>query len=301
MMKMNLSRIKMWIRVNLEQIILSLCIVPALILIGIFQFIPSAWTIWFSLTDIALLGEKALKWGFIGVKNYIDLAIDRYFWWSTDVTMQYCIISMIIRFAMGMSAALFLTSKMKGKLIITAILLLPFTIPGIMHPYIWISMLESRSGTINTFLKALGLPPQSWTYGRITESLIMINSWAGYAFTMLLMTSALTSIPKDYYEVTDIYGASRWLKFRTVTLPLIKFPLILCLIMIFKEDIDDFTYAYMFTGEEPRPDYKSELLSLYAYHRAFHYYELGYGCAVGFIIAAIVFALTLAQLKVART
>lgn len=298
---MNLSRIKMWIRVNLEQIILSLCIVPALILIGIFQFIPSAWTIWFSLTDIALLGEKALKWGFIGVKNYIDLAIDRYFWWSTDVTLQYCIISMIIRFAMGMSAALFLTSKMKGKLIITAILLLPFTIPGIMHPYIWISMLESRHGTINTFLKALGLPPQSWTYGRITESLIMINSWAGYAFTMLLMTSALTSIPKDYYEVTDIYGASRWLKFRTVTLPLIKFPLILCLIMIFKEDIDDFTYAYMFTGEEPRPDYKSELLSLYAYHRAFHYYELGYGCAVGFIIAAIVFVLTLAQLKVART
>ena len=295
-----LTRIKWWVKVNLEGIILALCLVPAIALLVTFQLIPSIWTIWFSLTDIALLGEKAIHWSFLGLKNYIDMASDRVFWLSLGVTAQYCIISLVIRLALGLTAALYLTSKMRGKRIIAALFLLPYIIPGAIHPYVWISMLEPREGTINTVLRALGLPPQSWTYGRLTESIIAINCWAGYAFAMLILASALTSIPKEYYEVAEIYGASRWLRFRKITLPLIKFPLILCLIMIFKEDIDDFTYAYMFTGESPYPNYKTELLSLYAYHNAFHYRELGYGCAVGFIIAVIVFILTLAQLKVSR-
>ena len=68
--------------------------------------------------------------------------------------------------------------------------------------------------------------------------------------------------------------------------------------MIFKEDIDDFTYVYMLT--EGGPNYRTELLSLYAYHKAFIYYQLGYGSAVGIVIAAITLILGLAQLKVAK-
>ena len=299
---MSLSEIKTWIKANLDEISMFLLIIPSLVLIFFFQLIPSAWTIWFSLTDIALLGKKALHWSFVGLANYFALFTDVDFWRSMNVTIQYCLISLATRFTIGISAALFLAlSGIRGKFLIAAVLLLPSAIPGIMHPYVWISMLETRYGTLNTILKILGFPPQSWTYGRITETLIMINTWAGYTFTMILMTSALKSIPKEYYEIAEIYGASRWFRFRKITLPLIKFPLILCLILIFKEDIDDFTYAYMFTGEAPRPDFKTELLSLYAYHKAFHYYELGFGCAVGFIIAAIVFTLTLLQLRVART
>jgi len=294
-------KIKTWIRDNLDQIVLSLLVIPALALIFTFQLIPSAWTIWFSLTDIALVGKKALNWSFVGLKNYLDMVTDVDFWRSMNVTIQYCAVSLVLRFTVGILAALFMTlSKVKGKILIAAIFLLPSAIPGIMHPYVWISMLEPKYGTLNTILKFFGLPPQSWTYGAVVESLIMINTWAGYTFTMILMASAFKSIPREYYEVAEIYGASRWQKFRKVTLPLIKFPLILCLILIFKEDIDDFTYAYMFTGESPRPDFKTELLSLYAYHKAFHYYELGFGCAVGFVIAIIVFVLTLLQLRVAR-
>ena len=295
-----LMRIKWWIKVNLEEIILTLCLAPALALLAIFQFIPAILTVWFSLTDIALLGEKAIRWNFLGLENYINMARDKTFWISTQVTAQYCIISLIIRFAMGLIAALYLTSKIKGKRIMAALFLLPYIIPGVIHPYVWMSMLEPREGVINTSLRAVGLPPQSWTYGRLTDSIIAVNCWAGYAFAMLVLTSALASIPKEYYEIAEIHGVSRWFKFKKITLPLIKFPLILCLIMIFKEDIDDFTIAYMFTGGEPYPNYKTELLSLYAYHEAFHFWELGYGSAVGFIIAIIVFVLTLAQLRVSK-
>ncbi len=293
-----MSRIRSWIRANVMSLTLALFMVPALIVLVIFQLIPTIWTIWISFTDMALVGRKFLHYSFIGLKNYEKAFSDFYFWLSMRVTLYYCLASLVLRFVIGLAAALYITSRtFKGRRIIAAIFLLPYIIPGAIHPYVWLSMLETDYGTINRVLRALGLPPQSWMYDRLTESIIAINSWAGYALAMLVLASALASIPKEYYEVADIYGASRWFKFRKITLPLIKYPLILTLILIFKEDIDDFTYAYMFTGETPYPDYRTEIIGLYAYHKAFSDFELGFGCAIGFIIAVIVFVITLVQLK----
>lgn len=287
-------------KAHLEDLVLALFLAPALVLLFIFQLIPSVWTIWFSFTDIALIGEKAINFRFLGLENYVNAFSDRVFWISINVTTVYCLASLALRFVLGLLAALYVSSKtIKGKRVITAMFLLPYIIPGTVHPYVWLSMLETKYGTLNRVLTFFGLPPQSWVYARVTESIIMVNSWAGYAFAMIVLTSALMSIPKDYYELAEIYGASRWFRFRKITLPLIKYPLILCAVMIFKEDIDDFTYAYMFTGDEPHPKYKTELLSLYAYHKAFGYFELGYGCAIGFIIAIIVAVLILVQMKIA--
>jgi len=296
-----MKNIKDRVKVNAKILVLTSFLIPALIILVIFQLIPTIWTIWIGFTDMALVGKKFLHYNFIGLKNYIKALSDSYFWISMKVTLYYCLASLALRFLLGLAAAFYITSKaFKGKGIMAAIFLLPYIIPGTIHSYVWLSMLEPDYGTVNRALRALNLPPQSWTYERLTESIIAVNCWAGYALAMLVLASALTSIPKEYYEISDIYGASRWFKFRKITLPLIKYPLILTLILIFKEDIDDFTYAYMFTGETPYPDYKTELISLYAYHKAFSDFELGFGCAVGFIIAVIVFVLTLFQLKISE-
>ncbi len=292
------SEIKNWVRVNVRNLTLTLFMIPALAILIIFQLIPTIWTIWISFTDMALIGKKFLNYSFIGLRNYIEAFSDSYFWLSMRVTLYYCLASLVIRFMLGLAAALYITSKkFKGKRIMAAVFLLPYIIPGAIHSYVWLSMLETDYGTVNRILVALNLPPQSWMYERLTESIIAINCWAGYALAMLVLVSALTSIPKEYYEISDIYGASKWFKFRKITLPLIKYPLILTLILIFKEDIDDFTYAYMFTGDTPYPDYRTEIIALYAYHKAFSDFELGFGCAIGFIIAIIVFIITLIQLK----
>ncbi|RLE63073.1 MAG: hypothetical protein DRJ38_08405 [Thermoprotei archaeon] len=293
-------RIIRWIKVHLAELILATFLLPALVILIIFQLIPTIWTIWFSFTDMALIGKKLIHPSFIGLENYAKLLNDPIFWQSMKVTFEYCLASLVLRFVLGLLAALYLTSKtFKGKTIMAAVFLLPYIIPGVIHPYVWISMLDTRYGTLNRVLMLFGMPPQSWVYKRAMESVIMINSWAGYALAMLVLASAITSIPKEYYEVAEIYGASRWQRFTKITLPLIKYPVMLSMILIFKEDIDDFTYVYMFT--EGGPHYRTELLSLYAYHKAFAYFELGYGCAVGFVIAILVFILTLAQLKLGGT
>ncbi|RLE72775.1 MAG: hypothetical protein DRJ37_02020 [Thermoprotei archaeon] len=289
-----------WIKVHSVELILATFLLPALITLIIFQLIPTIWTIWFSFTDMALIGKRLIHPRFIGLENYVKLLNDPIFWQSMKVTFEYCLASLVLRFVLGLLAALYLTSKtFKGKTLMAAVFLLPYIIPGVIHPYVWISMLDTRYGTLNRILLLFGLPSQSWVYKRAMESVIMINSWAGYALAMLVLASAITSIPKEYYEVAEIYGASRWQRFTKITLPLIKYPVMLSMILIFKEDIDDFTYVYMFT--EGGPHYRTELLSLYAYHKAFAYFELGYGCAVGFVIAILVFILTLAQLKLGGT
>ena len=287
------------IKIRHEDILLASFLIPALVLLFIFQLIPTVWAIQFSFTDMALIGKKFLNPSYVGLMNFQRLAEDRIFWKSVSVTFEYCLISLVWRFALGLIFSLYLTSKIfKGKSIMAAIFLFPWITPGVLKPFIWISVLDTRYGTANRLLQMLGLPPQSWVYERAMLSAIAINSWAGYAFPMLVLASALTSIPKEYYEMAEICGASQWYRFTRITLPLIKFPLVLCAIMIFKEDIDDFTYVYMLT--DGGPNYRTELLSLYAYHKAFVYYKLGYGSAVGLVIAAIAFILGLAQLKAAK-
>lgn len=293
------SKIDSLIKTRREDLFIASFLIPMLILIFTFQFIPTAWAVWFSFTDMALMGKKFLHPSYVGLTNFQRLVKDAIFWKSVSVTFEYCLISLLWRFALGLIFSLFLTSKMfKGKPIMAAIFLFPWIVPGVLHPFMWISILDTRYGTANRLLQLLGLPPQSWVYERAMISAIAINSWAGYAFPMLVLTSALASIPKEYYEVAEVHGASRWYRFTHITIPLIKFPLIFCTIMILKEDIDDFTYVYMLT--EGGPHYRTELLSLYAYHKAFEYYRLGYGSAVGLIIAMIAFILGLAQLKFAK-
>lgn len=293
-----IEEVRVKVKARASDFYLVLFIVPALSLVAVFQLIPSLWAIWFSFTDMELLGRKLFEYSFIGATNYEELVGDGIFWKSMTVTMEYCIYSLILRFSIGLVAAFYVTSKMRLSKYIAALLLFPYVVPGTVIPYMWISMLDTRYGVLNKILPVFGIPPQSWIYRRAMESVVMINCWGGYVLTMLILASALKSIPREYYEVCEIYGASRWYRFTRVTLPLVKFPLILCLILIFKEDIDDFTYVYMFT--EGGPNYRTELLSLYAYHKAFAYYELGYGCAVGVVLAAIVFILTLLQIKLSK-
>ncbi len=287
------------LKYKLEEIIIIFFLFPALALFITFQVIPTLWAIYFSFTDIALYGKKLFEYKFIGLNNYEKLFSDEIFWKSFSVTFEYCTFSLLLRFTLGFIAALYITSRLfKGKAIIAGLLIIPYTLPGAVIPYMWISMLDSRYGTLNKVLMLLGLPPQSWLYERAMQSVVMVNCWSGYVLAMLILASAIKSIPDEYYEVCEIYGASRLFKFTKITLPLIKWPLVLSLILIFKEDIDDFTYVFILT--EGGPNYRTELLSLYAYHKAFAFYELGAGCAVGLIIMIIVFLLTLAQIKISR-
>ncbi|HID90723.1 TPA: sugar ABC transporter permease [Candidatus Bathyarchaeota archaeon] len=294
-----IPQIRDWIGARREELLVASFMFPMLVMLVTFQLIPTLWAIWFSFTDMALVGKSFLHPSFLGLRNFEKIANDSVFRTSLSVTFEYCSVSLIWRFALGLIMSLYLTSKLfQGKKIMAAIFLLPWIIPGVLRPYVWMSILDTRHGIANRLLQALDLPQQSWVYKRAMESVIAINTWSGYAFAMLVLASALKSIPEEYYEIAEVYGASRWYKLSRITLPLIKFPLILSIILIFKEDIDDFAYVYMLT--DGGPHYRTELLSLYAYHQAFAYYELGYGCAVGVIIAAIVFILSLAQLRFIR-
>jgi len=294
---------KLWFKIQLyrREIFLGLFLIPALIPMVVFQLYPALKAVWFSMTNIAIMGPHAVDWSFIGLKNFGYLPRDPYFPHSAKLTGYYCAASLVLRFILGFIAALFVTSsRSKWRIGLTLLFLIPYIIPGSIKPVLYLSLMDVHSGLYNRVLRALHLPPQSWTYERLTESLISLNVWAGYAFAMIILISALLSIPKEYYEIADIYGASRWTKFFRITLPLIKFPIILCLIMIFKEDIDDFTYAYVLGGggggDQPI-NFKTDILAVYAYYKAFQYGELGIGCAIGLIVGIIVFILTLAQLR----
>jgi ABC-type sugar transport system permease subunit len=130
---------------------LFLFLVPALLLLIVFTLLPSLWAIYISFTDLALAGPKAMNYGFIGLRNYVELFSDRNFHNSLWLSIQYTVYTNIGQFVLGLSAALILSRrKLKGQNFLLAVIVLPMVIPGITQALIWSSMFGAGElGTLN--------------------------------------------------------------------------------------------------------------------------------------------------------
>jgi len=288
------------IKARSEEIVVASFMLPMLILLTVFVFIPTVQAIMYSFTNQQLLGKYVQNPQFIGLKNFERLVADPAFYQSLKATFEYVSMSFIGRFFIGLTIALLLNAKrFKLKKFMAAFVLIPWIIPGITDAFAWMSMLDTREGLLNRLLSTIGLPYQNWLYNRAMISIVLTNIWCGVAYpSMILLSSAIASIPSEYYEMAEICGASPWFKFKSITLPLMKYPLLLTAILVIKADLDDFTIPYALTGGGP--GYRTELIALYAYHTSFISYDLGYGCAVSMILAVIIFILALMQIKLTK-
>ena len=150
---------------HVQNRILLLFLLPALLMIFIFTVIPSLWAVYISFTDLALAGPKALDYAFVGLKNYTKLFADRNFHHSLSLSIQYTLYTNIGQFTLGLIAALILhRKKLWGQGVLLAVIVLPMVIPGIMQALIWSSMLGAQElGTLNRIVGFFGVEPLIWT------------------------------------------------------------------------------------------------------------------------------------------
>ena len=112
---------------------------------------------------------------------------------------------------------------MKLKAAYRVILVLPWAVPSYVTALAWKGMFHSQFGAVNAILGMLGVPPVSWFshFATALTANVATNVWLGFPFMMVVVLGALTSIPKDVLEAAEVDGATRWQRFRLVTLPLL--------------------------------------------------------------------------------
>lgn len=262
---------------------------PALLVILAFLAFPALWVIVISLTDLTLASIQPAR--FIGLANYSRILNDHFFWNALKVSLIFVLASGVIGQAgLGLSLAVFLHGRQgMSRSILVSAAVLAWILPEVVVAYSWAAFLDQDAGLLNRLLGLFGLPAVNWmSYHTALFSIIVFNTWRGAAFSLLLFSAALSSLPPSYLETADTLGAGPWRRFRDIILPLIRGSIFTALILITLWTFNVFTPFLLTRGG---PSFSTELLPVFIYRTAFlGPLKLGYGSAA----AAIMLLLNLA-------
>lgn len=224
-------------------------------------------------------------------------------------TVAFALLSVLTTFAAGLFLALVYNDPgIRGRKIIRTLLLLPYTIPGIIGILIWRGMLNQHLGVITTnMVKLLG-----WAPGWFTDpwwskvGVLLVNLWLGYPYMMLVCSGALQAIPRDIYEAAEVDGANSWQRFWQITLPLLLVSVGPLLIASFTFNFNNFTVIYAYNEGRPpipgtpTPAGYTDILISYTFRLAFESgrgSDYGYAAAITIVIFMIVATITLFQYR----
>jgi arabinogalactan oligomer/maltooligosaccharide transport system permease protein len=215
--------------------------------------------------------------------------------------------SVFLTFALGLGLALTLNHPMmRGRRVYRSLLIVPYALPSFMTVLVWQGMLNQNFGVVNAMF---GID-FSWlrdpTLAKI--SILLVNTWLGFAYFFLVSTGALQAIPSELKEAAEVDGASPWRAFRAVVFPLLMVAVAPLLIASFAFNFNNFNVVYLLTGGGPpiagaqTPAGHTDILISYTYRLAF---ERGSGTNFGLAsaISILIFFIvaTISALSFRRT
>ncbi len=277
----------------------ALFLAPAVVAMTIFFFGPVLWTFYISFTNVALTGPTATHYQFTGLKNFSIMFSSRSFWQAVLVSLYYLAGSALIgQTVLGLLLALLMQrANAAVRAVVGGIVIAAWVIPEIVKAFTWFAFL-SQGGTLDNILQWLGLPQPAWLFTQPLLSVIVANTWAGTAFSMMVYSAALSGVPGELVEAARIDGASLWQTLFRVVLPVIKNSIMTNTILITLQTLGDFTLVYAMTGGGPGT--QTSVLPVYMYQQAFSFYQLGYGSALSMILLLIGIVASLFYIKLLR-
>jgi multiple sugar transport system permease protein len=263
---------------------------PAAILLALFFVGPALWALGSSFTNRALVGLDAANPRFVGLGNYQHLFGDPDFAQVIINSVVFVIGSAIIgQFLLGLGLALLLDhAERRGFIaanVVYAVVLLAWVNPAIIAGFLWVAMFDYYNGSLNVALTQGGVGPVDWFGQAPMLAVIIVNTWRGTAFTMLIFLGALRTIPSDIYEAARVDGANALRRFWDHTLPLLRPIAALTLLSITMATFGTFIVIQTLTNGGPA--LQTEVIALYAFHTAFQAHEVGYGSAIAVVMLGL--------------
>ncbi|WP_429051109.1 maltose ABC transporter permease MalF [Aeromonas veronii] len=262
---------------------------------------------------------KGIAPGFVvsvGWKNFARIVTDpgiqspflQIFIWT--VIFSTCSVAFTLAIGMVL-ACLVQWEELKGRGFYRVMLILPYAIPAFISILVFKGLFNQNFGEINMFLEAaFGIKPDWYTNPFLAKVMILIvNTWLGYPYMMILCMGLLKAIPEDLYEASAMDGAGPVQNFFKITVPLLMKPLTPLLIASFAFNFNNFVLIQLLTNGAPdiigasTPAGTTDLLVSYTYRIAFQGsggQDYGLASAIATAIFLIVGALALLNLKLSK-
>jgi multiple sugar transport system permease protein len=211
------------------------------------------------------------------------------------------VVGVPLSIATSLAAAMLLHSKVaRFKSFFRTALFAPVVTSLVAVVVIWRYLFHARYGYIDYVLGALGMPKVDWLGDPhwAMFAIIVFSVWKNFGYNMIILLAGLQSIPQDLYGAADLDGAGTWAKFRWVTWPMLGPTLLMVSILSMSGYFQLFAEPYVMTQGGPVQSTVSVLY--FMYEQGFKWWNLGVASAVAFVLFAIMFTITLLQLRVAK-
>jgi multiple sugar transport system permease protein len=269
---------------------------PSVVLLGVLFAYPIGYAVYLAFTNLELIGPTAQSFQFTGLVNFTRLIHDPTFWQSTWLTLIFVVGSGIVaQTVIGMALALLMRRALRPlRITISIVIVTAWIIPEISAAFVFYAF-GTQGGLLGEVVGKSGTDFLS------TVPLLIIciaNVWRNAAFSMLVFTAGLRSVPEEIEEAAALEGASYWRRLFTVTLPILRPTIVTNLLLLTLINISDFTLIFVMT--QGGPGTSTAILPVYAYIQAFQFNNLGYGSMIALalvLIGALLSVFYVRQLK----
>jgi multiple sugar transport system permease protein len=274
---------------------------PFVILFLVFMAGPILVSLITSFTDMGIKDIRhPLDVSFIGFDNYFDVVRDEVFRKAVRNTAVYALFAVILTVGLGLLIALGLNQAMlRFRNVFRTGYFLPYVTSVVAIAVVWRLLLGTDAGLVNGLLEKLGIDGPGWlTDSRYAlGSMIMMTTWKGLGLQMIIFLAGLQAIPNELYEAAAVDGATRWHRFRYVTLPMLRPTLLFSTVVATIGLVQVFEEPFIMTQGGPLDS--TLTVNFHAYNQ-FAFGNYGHTAAIAYMLFLATAGLALLQFRFLR-
>ena len=277
---------------------------PAVLYVGLLVGVPFLFSLYLAMSD-ASVGEPIAR--FVGIENFKAALESPTFYVALRNSLVFTIGAGIMKSLLGTTLAFLLVQPFKGRKVVRALIVIPFTLPIAVSVLGWKWMFDSQFSVINWALSQLhiigsyGSPSWPVWLGQPTLALfsvMFVNVWRGFPFGAIVLLAGLTSIPPEIVDAAKVDGASFLARFRKVIVPMIAPILFIGAAFDTVFTLSDLSIVYLLTNGGP--DGATEILPTLAYNVGIRAGALGRGAAISLFLFPLLLPAIIVLLRTLR-
>lgn len=277
-----------------------LFVLPAFLIFMIFFFIPVIQTFGYSVTNRKMIPENTQ---FVGLQNFVRLFTDTpEFYIALKNNLFFTVVVTVIQSLIAFVLALALDCKLKGKNLFRTYFFAPVVISSVAVSLIGAFMYDPNTGVLNSLFDSMGLGflRQNWLgddrVAMFSIALVQIWQWVG--FEMVIFMAGLNNIPRDYYEVAEVAGATYFQTLFKVIIPSVRPTILTACVLTTVGCFKVFDLVYIMTSGGPV--HATEVIAKLIYDYAFSYGKMGLASALSVILLIVIMIVGFGQMYLLR-
>jgi len=273
-------------------------VAPALLVLLVVLAYPIGASLLLGFQDATIAGGGVTsEW--IGLANYERMLSDPTFGIALRNSLYFTFVEVVAVVVISLAVALLLSHLGNRSGLFVVVLLVPWALAPVANAVLWKWIYNANYGVLNAILLQLGLIDQKviWLGDPFLalNMMLIADSWKAIPFITLLLLAGLQNVPSHLYRAARVDGAGVWARFRHVTLPGLRVPILVAVVLQSIWALKVFDLVFVLTKGGPMDG--TVVLNFLAWRVTFNFLDLGYGAAIANVLFLIMFVLAIVYVR----